>query len=159
MNKASGNMETVYQTEAQWTADERVFTADVVAVTTDGANAGKHKLFRGTGRWTTLTYVEDGGSGSTTVMSVDGVKYDELITLTGTTDAIGDFTINFTTLVNYPGIASASFVAAAQAETNTAVGIPYGFDLNDFKVGFVDIDGAALGAGVAVQATFMIKYA
>ena len=67
MNKPSGNAETVYQTEAQWTASEQVYGADVIAITTDGANAGKHKLFKGTGKWSTLSYVEDGGSGVTSV--------------------------------------------------------------------------------------------
>lgn len=67
MNKPSGNAETVYQTEAQWIADTRVFGADVVAVTVGGPNDGKHKFFRGTGRWTTLgAYIEDGGGGAVT---------------------------------------------------------------------------------------------
>jgi len=66
MNKPSGNAETVYQTEAQWTADDRVFGADVIAITVGGANDGKHKLFKGTGRWTTLNYVENGGGGAVT---------------------------------------------------------------------------------------------
>lgn len=62
MNKGSGNIEGVHQTEAQWTADERVFAADVMAITTDGADIGKHKLMDGIHRWTALSYVEDGGA-------------------------------------------------------------------------------------------------
>lgn len=81
-NKPSGNMETVYQTEAQWTADTRVFGADVVAITTDGANAGKHKLFKGTGRWSTLSYVEDGGGGG----AVDSVNTQTGVVVLDATD-------------------------------------------------------------------------
>lgn len=64
-------MESVYQTEAQWTADERVFTADVVAITTDGANIGKHKLMDGVHRWSQLSYVE-ASTGSTTHLIWEG---------------------------------------------------------------------------------------
>jgi hypothetical protein len=147
------------QTEVQWAVDNRIFGSNVQLVPIDGADQGKHKLGNGINTYAELGFVEDGGGGGT-VMSVDGTKYDELITLFGTVDAQADLTIDFTALVDYPNIAFASYVSSAQTETDAIVGIPYAFELNNFKISFVDVsDGSPAQEGVAVQATFMIKHA
>ena len=68
---------TYEQTEAQWQSDTRVFDVHMELVPTDGPNRGKHKLANGINTYSQLSFVEDGAGGGT-VMSVDGVKYDEI---------------------------------------------------------------------------------
>ena len=55
-------------TEAQWTANTNVYAEGIVAITSDGSNAGKTKVFDGSHYWSQLSYT---GSSSGSVTSDD----------------------------------------------------------------------------------------
>lgn len=60
----SGYIDTYYQTQAQWDADQRVFDPGTVAVVTDGVNRGRKKWFNGIDVFADLDYVDAAGSPS-----------------------------------------------------------------------------------------------
>lgn len=49
-------------TEAQWTANSNVYAEGIVAITSDGSNAGKTKVFDGSHYWSQLSYTGSGGA-------------------------------------------------------------------------------------------------
>jgi len=53
-------------TEAEWTANANVYPEGIIAITSDGSNAGNTKVFNGTSYWSQLAYNSGGGSGGAT---------------------------------------------------------------------------------------------
>lgn len=74
-------------TEAQWTANTNVYAEGIVAITSDGSNAGKTKVFDGSHYWSQLSYTDSGGGSVTS----------DNVTVTGTM-APGPLTTSLDTL-------------------------------------------------------------
>jgi len=53
-------------TEAEWTANTNVYPEGIIAITSDGSNAGRTKVFDGVKYWSQLLYNSGGGSGAVT---------------------------------------------------------------------------------------------
>jgi len=53
-------------TEAEWTANANVYPEGIVAITSDGSNAGRTKVFDGVKYWSQLSYSRGGGGGAVT---------------------------------------------------------------------------------------------
>ena len=60
-------------TEAEWTANTNVYPEGIIAITSDGSNAGRTKVFNGTSYWSQLAY-NSGGGGAVT--SDDVTNYE-----------------------------------------------------------------------------------
>ena len=89
-------------TEAQWTANTNVYPEGVIAITSDGANAGRTKVFDGTSYWSQLAYNSGGGGGAVTS---DDVSDESILAdppgrpLTETLDAISQTFSDITTAI------------------------------------------------------------
>jgi len=77
-------------TEAEWTANTNVYPEGIIAITSDGSNAGRTKVFNGTSYWSQLAYNSGGGGAVTS----DDVSDESILAdppgrpLTETLDAI-----------------------------------------------------------------------
>jgi len=111
-------------TEAEWTANTNVYPEGIIAITSDGSNAGRTKVFDGVKYWSQLLYNSGGGSGAVTS---DDVTNDSAVVVTANvTEAIdalaGNFAANSAAIDAVSDLVDAGLPAGVYEAALTQVG-------------------------------------
>ena len=88
-------------TEAQWTANTNVYPEGIIAITSDGSNAGRTKVFDGVKYWSQLLYNSGGGGGAVTSDDVTDESTLGPGTVTGALDTLAQNVSDQGTAITY----------------------------------------------------------
>lgn len=123
----SDDLIVVARPQADWEADTKVRDGNIMALVTDGANMGKHKLFNGQNIFNDLDYLEDnsGGGGGSAAWGDIGGTLSNQTDLQAALDAKAENTTELTNSSFVPGA-----TATAALNNTRIIGITWA-DAND----------------------------